>query len=419
MITQTLVRTCGLPGIPVDLRDGTHLPAGQLPRRLLAPGTLLLAGVTPGVAVSRSGHTSQWGPMPASSLDQLVAAANEVDLRGAGGAGFPTARKLTAMAGERVSHVIVNGAEGESASGKDGVLLTHVPHLVLDGAIAVARATGADRVVVRISADRPDLAASLPAQLASRRERGLHLELSIGPAHFVAGEATAVIRSITGGLPLPADLGRPPRLPRKLPGRRPMVFLSNVETFARLALAARGYRQGSSLVSVSGAVANPGVLELDASYTLADAVALAGGLVGNPRTLITGGWHGAWVGWNTRTSQTALSREAVSAAGGRWGAGAFVWVPDAPAPLAALTAIAAELAAGTAGQCGPCWRGLPELADLLANELGRTSSAPTRATAVRAGDLMDQIAGRGICAHPSASVAAIRSALAHLSGASA
>ena len=128
---------------------------------------------------------------------------------GAGGAAFPTDRKLASLAGSRVSHVIVNGAEGETASGKDGVLLGHVPHLVLDGAVTAARALGAPRIIVRISADRPDLAISLAHALAERRD-AVPIELSIGPATFVAGEATAVIRAITGGPALPADLGRPP-----------------------------------------------------------------------------------------------------------------------------------------------------------------------------------------------------------------
>ena len=61
------------------------------------------------------------------------------------------------MRGRRVSHVIVNGSEGESSSGKDSALLAHIPHLVLDGAEAVASALGAPQIVVRITESRRDL----------------------------------------------------------------------------------------------------------------------------------------------------------------------------------------------------------------------------------------------------------------------
>ncbi len=155
----------GLPGISVPGR----LP-GRLPRELLAPGTLLLADVEPGRPVSMAAHLRRWGTAPCPAIDDLIAAVAATEVVGAGGAAFPTDRKLASLVGSRVSHVIVNGAEGETASGKDGVLLGHVPHLVLDGAVTAARALGAPRIVVRISADRPDLAIGLGIALAERRD---------------------------------------------------------------------------------------------------------------------------------------------------------------------------------------------------------------------------------------------------------
>jgi len=336
---------------------------------------------------------------------ELVARVADLGIVGAGGAAFPTDRKLASLLGSRVSHVIVNGAEGESASGKDGVLLGHVPHLVLDGAVIAARALGAPRIVVRISADRPDLALALPQVLAERRD-GVPIELSVGPSCFVAGEASAVIRAISGGPALPADLGRPPMIRTGAARRRSGVFLSNAETFARMAFAARGVAGTSALASASGAVRDPGVMELPESSTLADVAAAAGGLIGRPEVLITGGWHGRWVPWDGLTAATDLTRDALLDLGGRWGAGAFVWIPDDVAAWDALAAVARELADGTAGQCGPCWRGLPAVADVISAVAG--GNAGSRADLE---GLMGQVDGRGICAHPSAAVAALRSAL--------
>lgn len=391
--------TLGLPGLALPGR----LP-GRLPRELLAPGTLLLAGVAPGRPVNGREHLRLWGTAPMLRFDDLVARVAAAEVVGAGGAAFPTDRKLASLAGARVSHVIVNGAEGETASGKDGVLLGHVPHLVLDGAVTAAHALGAPRIIVRISADRPDLASALQIALAERRD-GLPITLSIGPAAFVAGEATAVIRAITGGPALPADLGLPPSIRSGAARRRAHVLLSNAETFARMALASRGVSGRSALASASGAVRDPGVVELPESSTLADLAGAAGGLVDSPGVLVTGGWHGRWVPWDPLTAGTELTRDALSQLGGRWGAGAFVWIPQDLPTWDALTAVARELAEGTAGQCGPCWRGLPAVADAIA----AAAAQPWRRTEIEG--LLAQVDGRGICAHPSAAVAALRSGL--------
>lgn len=388
----------GLPGVAIPGR----MP-GRLPRELLAPGSLLLAGAAPGRPVSWAEHLLLWGAHPRLEIDRLVELVAAQGVVGAGGAGFPTDRKLASLIGSRVSHVIVNAAEGETASGKDGVLLGHVPHLVLDGAVIAARALGAPRVVIRISADRADLAGSLPRAVAARGD-AVPIEVSVGPASFVAGEASAVIRSIAGGPALPDDLGRPPALPGRLGRRRSRVLLSNAETFARIALAAREIGSQSALASISGAVRRPGVVELPESATLAELVDV-GGLVGSPRVLITGGWHGRWVRWDWLSAGTGVTRSALVTLGGRWGAGAFVWLPDDLNTWDALAGITRELANGSAGQCGPCWRGLPALADVIERHAG---GAADRAAIE---GLMRQVDGRGICAHPSAAVAAVRSAL--------
>src|SRR5574341_1502568 len=112
---------------------------------------LLAAADERGMAVPLARHRRSYPapPLPGRPRDDLVAAVERSGLRGRGGAAFPTGTKLRAVRdGRRAPVVVVNGAEGEPASGKDKLLLTTAPHLVLDGALLAAAALGARDVVV-------------------------------------------------------------------------------------------------------------------------------------------------------------------------------------------------------------------------------------------------------------------------------
>jgi NADH:ubiquinone oxidoreductase subunit F (NADH-binding) len=391
-----------LPG--VSLPGGVQ---GGRPDRLVGPGALLLADIRPGECRSWPDHRARVGPLPDLDLDALAAAAETAGLRGHGGAGFPTATKLRAMRGPRPALVVVNASEGEPASAKDGVLLRHVPHLVLDGALLAAAAVGARTVTVRVTEDRPDLPAVVRAA-AAERGLGAAVRVSVGPAAFAAGEASAVVNALAGRPALPSPVGRPPRLPSRLPGRGRPVLVSNVETFARLALAARALPSSSALLTVSGAVTRPGVHELPTTATLRDAV-LAAGPTEDLAAVVTGGWHGRWLPWSEPVARAPLTRDGLDGVGGRWGAGILVAVPGSVCRLAVVAAVARTLAAGSAGQCGPCRAGLP----FAAAELSRAVTLPHPGPAlVEASDALAALHGRGLCAHPTASAEALRSALA-------
>ncbi len=370
-----------LPGIAVG-----HLPAAPQPAQLLQAGTALLAYAEPGRTFSLSDHQVMWGMLPPAGLNELITAADAIRLVGAGGAGFPTARKLRSLAGTKPGPVVVNGAEGETASGKDTVLLTHTPHLVLDGAVAAARAIGSRSVIVRIPSSRSGVIEIVRRAIAERHDAGLRLQVSPGADTFLAGEASAVVSSLGGGPSLPVPMAKPPRQGRAT------VLLSNVETFARLALAVRGMRVRSSLVTVSGAVATAGVLELDPATTIGEVLDRAGA---DPllAAVITGGWHGTWLPGDARTRALALNRDALRAHGAHFGAGALIALPSDPCPVTVLHAVADFLLAEGGGQCGPCVLGMNSARDDL-----RAGREP-----------VDRVRGRGFCAHPTASIAALRS----------
>jgi len=179
--------------------------------------------------------------------------------------------------------------------------------------------------------------------------------------------------------------------------RSQSVLLSNVETFARVAVAIRGHRASSSLLTVSGAVTDPGVLEVDPATPLGEVLAMAGADT-DLAAVITGGWHGTWLPADTLTLHMPTNRSDLKARGAHWGAGAFVAIPHDPCPVNVLTAITDHLVGEGAKQCGPCILGL---------EAARQDLHTGRA-------VEDRVRGRGLCAHPTATITALRSGQALL-----
>ena len=157
-------------------------------------------------------------------------------LTGRGGAAFPTARKLAAVAAGHAPVVVANGTEGEPASAKDKVLLARSPHLVLDGAVLAAAIAGARQAVIVV---HPSVREIIDEAVAERRHAGIdHVRIDVvtGADRFVGGEASAVVHWIEKGVPTPTRT--PPRLSERGLGGQP-TLVQNVETLAHLALIAR------------------------------------------------------------------------------------------------------------------------------------------------------------------------------------
>lgn len=237
----------------------------------------------------------------------LVEAVESAGLTGRGGAGFPTARKLRAVA-ERGGRavVVVNAMESEPASRKDQFLLAVAPHLVLDGAVLAATAVGADTVHVCLprtrSAQYRQLSEALDERHRHRLDR-VRLRLHALPHAYVSSESTALVRWLNGGPARPQ--GSPPRAHERGVARRP-TLIHNAETLAHLALIARHgpdwFRRtgtpdepGTTLVTVSGAVTTPGVQEVAIGTPLATIVDRAGGPTQPVRAVLLGGFAGTWL----------------------------------------------------------------------------------------------------------------------------
>ncbi len=321
-----------------------------------------------------------------------IEVADEARLRGRGGAAFPTALKLRAVAGRRGSAVVVaNGVEGEPASKKDISLLRVAPHLVLDGALLAANAVGADQVILAVSKSLPEL----DYAVRERRQKGV--EIRGVPDRFVAGEETALIRALEGRAAKPT-LKPPYPSERGLDGRPTLV--QNIETLAHLALVARfgpsWFGHGTALVTLGGAFMRRGVHEIRLGDTLADVVSRAGGLSAPVSGYLVGGYFGRWFA-ATDAASLELTPDVL-------GAGAIVALPDSTCAAAECARVVSYLADESAGQCGPCVHGLAAIADAVGDGGRRDRRPDIRRWA-------DMIEGRGACRHPDGAARFVRSAL--------
>jgi NADH:ubiquinone oxidoreductase subunit F (NADH-binding) len=381
-----------------------------------APVRGLLAG-----SAEYRAHRDEYGPLPAIDRRQIVELVSRAGLRGRGGAGFPTARKLTAVAaGRRRAVVVANGCESEPASAKDLALLTLVPHLVLDGAALAAVAVGADRVVVCVhrgndhrGVDRGD---RLEWEITQRRADPVRFEVARLPRRYVASEESSLVNFINSGDARP--LATPPRPYQRGVQRRP-TLVDNVETLAHLARivyhGADRFRSvglpndpGTALVTLAGAVARPGVYEIPTGTSLRSVLELGGGVTESLQAALVGGYFGVWVPL-PHGYELPLSHDPAGPTGATLGAGPILALPATSCGLAETARVLRYLAEESAGQCGPCRFGLPAIAgDLAALAVGQPDPAAYQRLTGRLG----VIAGRGACKHPDGAVRLASSALA-------
>jgi NADH:ubiquinone oxidoreductase subunit F (NADH-binding) len=344
-------------------------------------------------------------PRLGSRLIELLAQAG---LTGRGGAGFPTWRKLAAVATGDRPVVVGNGAEGEPASGKDALLLSRSPDLVLDGLRLVAEAVGAQQRYLYV---QPSLVGHVRNAVAGRRDP---VRVVAAPDTFLAGEESAVVAALSGRRALPTD-----KLVRVtqagLRGRPTLV--QNVETLAHIANIARygprWFRRngtpdepGTFLATISGAVGQPGVHETSYGTPLADVLDLAGGPAAALGAVLVGGYHGVWLSM-AQASRVPMSRAGLAPYGGSPGAGVVYALPMTRCGLVETARITGYLAGQAAGQCGPCRNGLPAMADTL-HQLAAKGDPRLPA---RLEHLTRLVTGRGACHHPDGTARLVRSAL--------
>ena len=240
---------------------------------------------------------------PDEVTNQVLAA----NLRGLGGAGFPTGKKWQFLPkdGKKPVYLVVNADEGEPGTCKDRLILERDPHQMIEGMILAAFAIRSRKAYIYI---RGEYVKSFKHTQAAVDEAyakgylgkkifGTDLDLDIvvhrGAGAYICGEETALLNSLEGGRgyprlkpPFPAIVGLfgCPTIVNNVETLAcvPHILKNGPEWFAKLGSAGNG---GTHLFSLSGHVNKPGVYELPMGVPLREIIEVHGGGVKGGRKL--------------------------------------------------------------------------------------------------------------------------------------
>jgi NADH:ubiquinone oxidoreductase subunit F (NADH-binding) len=261
-----------------------------------APEAIVLERIAAGGARTLDAYRGRGGLVALDralgvSPEDVVAEVEKSQLRGRGGAGFPTGAKMRTVVEERGTpkYVVCNADEGDPGAYIDRFILEDDPFCVLEAMAVAARAVGADEGYIYLRREYPAALASLQRAVASAREqevlgsdvlgRGVlsfDVEIVVGEGSYLCGEETALLNAIEGRRP---DVRVRPPYPgsRGLFGRPTLV--NNVETLVNIpwivrhggdayAALGRGESRGTKVVSLNSLFARPGLYEVELGVPL-------------------------------------------------------------------------------------------------------------------------------------------------------
>ncbi|MBE7557764.1 NADH-quinone oxidoreductase subunit D [bacterium] len=375
-----------------------------------SPQAILLANLVDGGArqldiyLARGGYRGLERAL-LRSRQEVVGEVLDSQLRGRGGAGFPSGVKMRAVAANPspVKYVVANGDEGDPGSFTDRFLMEDDPFRLIEAMSIAGYAVGAAQGYIYLRCEYPEARAILLEALSQARSRGFlgervlsrdfsfDIQLVSGHGSYVCGEETALLRSIEGRRP--EVMPRPPFPTDKGLFGKPTLLL-NIETLCNLpwilehggeAYCALGYNKsrGTKALSLPSLFRKPGIYEVEFGTTLATIVEEIGGGMADGR--LVGVMPAGPMGGIVPASllATPLDFEALRAVGGNLGHGGIVAI-DEHTSIPQLVHHIFEFAADeSCGKCTPCRVGSRRLADALARALADCSLSPGERVGVR------------------------------------
>ncbi len=299
----------------------------------------------------------------------LVEEVKQSNLRGLGGAGFPTGAKWSFIPKNHTGpvYLVVNADEGEPGTFKDRYLLEKDPHALIEGMLISARAIRSALGFVYIRGEyvepwRRFSAAVREAYDAGLLGQGFDIVVHRGAGAYICGEETGLISSLEGKKGWPKV--KPPFPAIKGAFAQPTI-VNNVETlacvppiisrgaawFAGLGTKTQG---GTRMYSVSGRVKKPAVYETPVSITLRRLIELAGGVShsGRLKAVVPGGGSAPIL--TADEIDVVMDVDGLKTAGSMIGSAGVIVLDESASVPEALRVLARFYAHESCGQCTPC-----------------------------------------------------------------
>lgn len=320
--------------------------------------------------------------------EEVVDTMKKSNLRGRGGAGFPTGMKwdFAAKQPKGQKYVGCNADEGDPGAFMDRSVLEGDPHVVIEAMAIAGYAIGSDQGYVYIRAEYPIAVQRLQKAIDQAREYGLlgknifgtdfsfDVEIRLGAGAFVCGEETALMTSIEGHRGEPKS--RPPFPAVKGLWEKPTI-LNNVETYANIPhIILKGAdwfnsigtekSKGTKVFALGGKIKNTGLVEVPMGTTLREIVEEVGGGIPNGKKFKaaqTGGPSGGCI--PATHLDTPIDYDSLMAIGSMMGSGGLI-VMDEDNCMVDIAKFFLEFTVDeSCGKCSPCRIGTKRLYELL------------------------------------------------------
>jgi NADH:ubiquinone oxidoreductase subunit F (NADH-binding)/NADH:ubiquinone oxidoreductase subunit E len=319
----------------------------------------------------------------------VIAALKASNLRGMGGAGFPTGLKweFVRNAAGADKYIVCNGDESEPGTIKDRYILENAPHLLVEGMLLAGLVTGAKEGIVYIRHEYEGQTEIVDREIERAKKLGalgkdvfgsgltFHLETFTSPGGYICGEESALLEAIEGKRGEPRN--KPPFPVTHGLWNKPTV-INNVETFVMvpsiLMKGAEWFKAqgktaagpGLKFVGISGDVARPGVYEIPMGTPAREVIfGKAGGIAGN-RPFKAWAPSGPSSGYLPPSLvDTPLDFKALADAGSMLGSGAIVVCSDQACMLDMALNAVRFFKNESCGKCVPCRVGSAKMLDVL------------------------------------------------------
>ncbi|MCW2923448.1 MAG: dehydrogenase subunit [Thermoleophilia bacterium] len=353
--------------------------------------------------------------MDGSAIVDEIKASN---IRGRGGAGFPTGLKMSFIPKDnpKPKYVVCNADESEPCTFKDRELIERLPHMLVEGCLIAARAIGSNHAFIYIRGEYYEPALVLMAAVEQARAKGLvgddingsgwgcEVIVHRGAGAYICGEETALLSSLNGYRGQPTV--KPP-FPAVSGLYESPTLVNNVETLATLprilgmggaTYAARGVERtgaGTRMMSLSGHVNRPGNYEMEIGVPLRVLVEeLGGGVSGGKqlKAIIPGGSSTPVL--TADKLDTNLDYDSMVAVGTMFGSGSVIIIDEDTCMAQLALRVAEFYRHESCGKCTPCREGTKWTVDMLTRLVGGDATPEDLDTIYTVGE---RIIGNCLC----------------------